>query len=121
MKQSAFPGVEIIARITVWVSRNFAKHPWTFNKYSINFTKCPAELLSILSWGMGWSFVVLVGHAWRGSTAARRLFLLSQTINNPAKMKLKVEISNNDSFAHWLMTNSYASRMVSKDFTDGCN
>lgn len=36
-------------------------------------------------------------------------------------MKLKVEISNNGSFAHWLMTNSYASRMVSKDFTDGCN
>ena len=36
-------------------------------------------------------------------------------------MKFKVETSNNDSFAHWLKTNSYASRMVSEDFTDGWN
>lgn len=114
-------GVEIIAKITFWVSRNFAKHPWTLKKHSINLPKCPAELLSILSWVWVGHLQSLSGMHGTGLMLARRLFLLSQNINNPAKMKFKVETSNNDSFAHWLKTNPYASRMVSEDFTDGWN
>lgn len=36
-------------------------------------------------------------------------------------MKFKVEIFNNGFFVYWLMINFYVSRMVSKDFIDGCN
>ena len=58
---------------------------------------------------MGWSFVVLVGYVWNGPNDCTKT------------LKFKVATSNNDSFAHWLMINSYASRMVSENFTDGWN
>ena len=53
-----------------------------------------------------------------GLLLARRLFLLSQTINNPAKMNFEVETSN-DSFAHCLMTNTYQAEWSARTLLAG--
>lgn len=50
---------------------------------------------------MGWSFVVLVGFACKGSDASNKKFSSESIYKQSATMKFKVETFYNYSFAHW--------------------